>query len=559
MAAATALAVFGEEPQSYNVKRTHKVVFQALADARALYGGSRPIIVDGDETVITYDNLIRAALALGNALRKGTSVGEDVGIMLPSGAAAIIAFFALSAFGRVPTMLNFSLGAKSVLSAMRTAKVKRIVTAHKFIELGKFDALAEELSKRAELVFLEDVKDRLSVFDKAVAAVGQFMPGFVTQGPTTPSLVTEIVTKVPAPHFVTNFIARKPAYEQPAVILFTSGTEGEPKGVALSHANILSNIEQARNHVALYPHDTMFNPLPAFHCFGLIIGAILPLILGMKSVQHPTPLQPREISRRIRDTHATILLATDTFMSQYARAGEPGNLKSLRLAVSGGERVRDETRQLLRRSNAIEILEGYGVTETSPVLAVNQPGANHPGTVGHILPGMQARLEPVEGIPNAGRLFVKGPNVMLGYIRPQNPGVIVPPPGGWHDTGDIVHIDPEGYISIRGRMKRFAKIGGEAVSLAVVENCASALWPDFSHAAIALPDGRKGEHIVLLTTNPEADRIDLIGWAQNHGVPEIAVPKRIIHVDAIPVLGTGKIDYTQVEKMARTEKPAVLS
>jgi acyl-[acyl-carrier-protein]-phospholipid O-acyltransferase/long-chain-fatty-acid--[acyl-carrier-protein] ligase len=292
------------------------------------------------------------------------------------------------------------------------------------------------------------------------------------------------------------------------------------------------------------------------HCFGLNTGVILPLMLGFKTVLHPTPLQPKEISRRIRENDATILLSTDTFLSQYVRAGEDGDLNKLRIVACGAERVRDETRQLLHRKCSIDILEGYGLTEASPLAAINQPGANHAGTIGHLLPGMEARLEPVQGIPNAGRMFVRGPNVMLGYIRSNNPGVIQPPKDGWHDTGDVVHIDEEGFISIKGRLKRFAKIGGEAVSLAVVENIALALWPDFGHAAISMPDGRKGEHIVLLTTNPEADRIDLVGWAQNHGVPELAVPKRIIHIDAIPVLGTGKIDYTRVERMALAELSA---
>lgn len=544
LAAATALAVSGEELVSYRFQKAQKPVFQALVEARNFYGGTRAAVVDGDERVATYDDIIRAALALGNALRKGTAVGEAVGIMLPTGLASVISFFALSAFGRVPTMLNFTTGAASVKSAVRTAKVKRIVTAHKFVELAKLDGMVADLTGAAEIVYLEDVRENLSVFDKAVAAVGQFMPSFVTK---------------PAPSFVSQLLHPTPIYDRPAVILFTSGTEGEPKGVALSHKNLLVNVEQARCHIALYPTDIMFSPLPTFHCFGLTAGVFLPLMLGMKTVLHPTPLKPHEIVKRIKESGATILLATDTFISQYARAGEPGDLSSLRLSVCGAERVRDETRQLLRRKNFIEILEGYGVTETSPVAAANQPGANHPGTVGHLLPGMEARLEPVPGIPNAGRLFLKGPNIMLGYIRADNPGVIVPPKGGWHDTGDVVHIDEDGFIAIRGRLKRFAKIGGEAVSLAVVENCASALWPDFCHAAISLPDGRKGEHIVLLTTNPDAERVDLVGWAQNHGVSEIAVPRRIIHVEAIPVLGTGKTDYVKVEKMALAEKPAALT
>jgi len=522
LAVATIAAASGEDLIAFDMVRTKKSVFQALVDARAEYGGKRPIIVDSDESARTYDEIVRASLALGHALKKGTKSRESVGIMLPTSVAAIVTFFAVTAFDRVPAMLNFTNGSAGVLSAIRTAKVKRVVTAHKFIELAKLEALAAELAMVTEVIYLEDVRENLSILDKAVAGVGQFVPGL---------------------------IAWRGAHDEVAVILFTSGTEGAPKGVALSHANILANVEQVRAHIALYPNDVMFNPLPTFHCFGLTAGAILPLLLGLKCVYHPTPLQPHEIVRRIRATGATILLSTDTFMSQYARAGEQGDLNSLRLAVCGAERLRDETRQLLRRKYAIELLEGYGVTETAPVAACNQPGANRPGTVGRLMAGMEARLEPVEGIPHAGRLFLKGPNVMMGYIRPENPGVISPPEGGWHDTGDVVSIDEEGFISIKGRMKRFAKVGGETVSLAVVESCASAMWPDHSHAAIAVADGRKGEQIVLVTTNPDAERVELVGWAQNHGVSELAVPRRIVHAKEIPVLGTGKTDYVKVERL----------
>ncbi len=523
MAVATVAAASGEDIIAFDMVRTKKSVFQALADARAQYGGTRPILVDGDERVLTYDEIFRAALALGHALKKGTQAREAVGIMLPTSAGAVISFFAVTAYNRVPAMLNFTNGAAGVTSAIRTAKIKRVVTARKFIELAKLESLVAELANVAEVIYLEDVREKLSLMDKLAAGVGQHAPWLV---------------------------ARNGGADDLAVILFTSGTEGAPKGVALSHANILANVEQIRIHIALYPNDAMFNPLPTFHCFGLTVGAIMPLLLGLKSVYHPTPLQPHDIVRRIKAHGATILLSTDTFMSQYARAGDQGDLNSLRLAVCGAERVRDETRQLLRRKYSMEILEGYGVTEASPVVAANQPGAMRPGTVGRLLAGMQARLEPVEGIPGAGRLFVKGPNVMLGYIRPEKPGVIEPPEGGWHDTGDVVSIDDEGFIAIKGRMKRFAKVGGEVVSLAVVENCASAVWPDFAHAAVAFPDGRKGEQVTLITTNPDAQRLELVGWAHNHGVSELAIPRKIIHVKEIPVLGTGKTDYVKVEKMA---------
>ncbi len=504
--------------------RWQKPVFSALIDARSRFGAGRAALVDGDERVLTYEEIIRASLALGHALKKGTKSGESVGILLPTGAGAVIAFFAVSAYGRVPAMLNFTSGAAGLKSALGTAKVKRIVTARRFVLLGKLEGLIEQLEKTYQIVYLEDVREKLSLLDKIYAAVGTFVPSLV---------------------------ASHAMHSAPAVILFTSGTEGEPKGVALSHANLLSNVEQVRKHISLYETDILFNPLPTFHCFGLTVGSLMPLLLSIKVVCHPTPLQPHEIVKRIRATGATILLSTDTFISQYARAGDQGDLNSLRLAVCGAERLRDETRALLRKKYAIDLLEGYGVTEASPVVAANQQEANRPGTVGRLMTGMTARLEPVEGIPNAGRLFVKGPNVMLGYIKPDQPGVIQPPEGGWHDTGDVVSIDEEGFIAIKGRLKRFAKIGGETVSLAVVESIASALWPDHSHAAIAIPDGRKGEVIVLMTTNKEANRHDLVGWVHNHGVAELAVPRRIFAVDDIPVLGTGKTDYVQVEKRVK--------
>ena len=506
-----------------NPSRTHRSVFRALLDARHEFGGGEIILVDGDERALKYDEIVRASFALGHALKRGTARGEAVGIMLPSSAGAVIAFFALSAYGRVPAMLNFTSGVANLKSALATAKIKRIVTAHRFIELAKLEQLVSELSHSAEIVYLEDVRNQLSTFDKVAAVLGPRMP----------------------------FLYRKHVSpESTAVILFTSGTEGAPKGVVLSHVNLLANVEQVRLHIELFPTDVLFNPLPTFHCFGLTAGALMPLFLGIKAVLHPTPLQPHDIVRRIRELRATILLTTDTFITQYARAGHEGDLKTLRLAVCGAERLRDETRQLLRRKYHIELLEGYGVTEASPVVAANQIGANRLGTVGHLMPGMEYRLEPVEGIPYGGRLFIRGPNVMLGYLKPEAPGQIQPPPEGWYDTGDVASIDPEGFISIRGRVKRFAKIGGETVSLAVVENCASALWPDFAHAAVTLPDPRKGEQIVLVTTAPDAGRGDFIGWAHRHGVPELAVPRRILHVQSIPVLGTGKTDYMSVQKLA---------
>lgn len=508
---------------SLDLSRTRRTLFRALLDAAGKFGADRPILVDADERVLTYRDLIRATLALGYALKQGIPNGEALGVLLPTGAAAVISVFAISAYGRVPAMLNFTSGLENLRTAIRMAKVKRIVTAHRFITLGNFEALEEELARECTLLYLDDIRENLPLAAKAAAGIGAFAPRAVT---------------------------RRHSPDRPAAILFTSGTEGEPKGVALSHANILANVEQVRAHIDIFDNDVLFNPLPVFHCFGLTVGALMPVLLGVKAVLHPTPRQPHEIVRRIREHQATILLATDTFVSQYVRAAGETDFNSLRLAVCGAERLRDETRQLARRKCNVELLEGYGVTEASPVIAANQPGANRPGTVGHAVKAVELRVEPVEGIREGGRLLVRGPNVMLGYLRPDEPGKIHPPHDGWHDTGDIVSIDDDGYLSIRGRIKRFAKVAGETVSLTVVENCASALWPDHCHAAIALKDDRRGECITLVTTNSDADRSELVVWVRNHGVSELAVPRRVIAVDEIPVLGSGKTDYPGVSKLA---------
>lgn len=512
-------------PVAYSQRRANTDLFSALLRAKRTFGAKTVAVVDGDGSEFDYQTIVRGAFALGSALKKHTAKGENVGVLLPTGIGAALAFFALSAYGRVPAMLNFTAGARNIKAALKAAEAKTIVTAKKFIELGELGGLIAELEQDATIIYLEDIRESLGLSDKAAGALGPFLPGLFRV---------------------------KSGTNRTGVVLFTSGTEGDPKGVVLTHRNVLSNVEQVRAHIGLNTDtDILFNPLPTFHCFGLTVGAILPMIAGVKVIFHPTPLQPREIARRIRDTQSTILLSTDTFIGQYARAGGDDDMMSVRLAVCGAERVRDETRQLVRKKFSIEILEGYGATEASPVVAANMWEKNKPGTVGCLMSAMEYELVPVEGIENGGRLKIRGPNIMAGYLRASNPGVLEPPEGGWHDTGDIVSVDEDGFIRIKGRVKRFAKIGGEMVSLAVVENCASAIWPDHLHAAATLPDPRKGEQIVLLSECPDANRTDILAWAQNHGVAELSVPKKIFIVDEIPVLGTGKLDYGAVQKMAR--------
>lgn len=513
-------------PLPWRAGRAKTDIFSAVIRSAKEFGGKKVAIVDGDGTEVDYKTVLRGAFALGSALGKKFKKDETVGIMLPTGAGAVIAFCAVLASGRLPAMLNFTAGSANIKSAMKAGKITKIVTAHKFIELGGLEALVEELSDAAEFIYLEDVRESLGLMDKVAGGLGPVFPGL---------------------------FHRKQNHKKPGVVLFTSGTEGEPKGVVLSHHNIVSNVEQVRSHIGLDPKtDSVFNPLPTFHCFGLTVGAILPLIAGVRAVFHPSPLQPREIAGRIEDTQSTILLATDTFIGQYARVAKEGALDSVRLAVCGAERVRDETRAFVRKKFNIEILEGYGATEAAPVVAANQMEFNKPGTVGRLMADMEFELVPVEGIEEGGKLRIRGPNIMLGYMRSSAPGVIEPLQDGWHDTGDICVMDDDDCIRIMGRVKRFAKIGGEMVSLAVVENCASAIWPDDMHAAAAIPDPRKGEQIVLLSTAADADRSALLAWCQSHGVSELSVPRKVYHVDEVPVLGTGKTDYGAVGKMVRS-------
>ena len=513
-----------EELSKRGQQRIRRDLLGAFLQACKTHGASRKILTDGDGRVLTYGELRRAAFALSAPLKKLTQPHENIGVLLPTGAGAVIALLTIHAAGLTPAMLNFTAGIKNLKAAAATAPLKTVLTSRKFIEIAGLSDLIDGLSDVVTVIYLEDLKEQIGLGGKLRAVLGPILPRA----------------------FIPN-----PSPDDTGVILFTSGTEGNPKGVVLSHANILANVEQIEEHVRLEDSDIIFNALPTFHCYGLTAGTLWPIFSGYDVVLHPSPLQPKAIAKRIFKTQSTVIFATDTFLQHYMRASKDGGLSSLRIAVCGAERVREETRKTAQERFSIEVLEGYGVTECAPVLAANQPGDIRAGTIGKMLPGIESRIEPVEGLEDAGRLWVRGPNIMKGYISAENPGQVVTLPDGWHDTGDVVSVDEEGYYVIRGRIKRFAKIGGEMVSLTVVENCAAAVWPDHTHAAAIVPDPKKGERIILITDHPKPNRGELLRWAQTHGVPEISVPKKIIAVEAVPVLGTGKLDYVSVTNMAK--------
>ncbi len=464
--------------------------------------------------------MLIGARVLGAKLMKLAKDGEAVGVMLPTSNGAALTVLGLISANRVPAMMNFTAGAANISAACTAAKVSTVVTSRAFVEKANLDKLIETLQTQVSFVYLEDVRARVSLLDKVSAALRYQKP----------------------------LASGKPSDR--AVILFTSGSEGAPKGVVLSHSNILANVAQAAARIDFGREDKVFNVLPVFHSFGLTIGVVLPLVSGVPVYLYPSPLHYRFVPELVYASNATVLFGTDTFLTGYARMANAYDFRSIRYIVAGAEPVRPATRALYMEKFGLRILEGYGVTETAPVLALNTPMYSRSGTVGRVLPGIETRLEPVEGVADGGRLFVRGPNVMLGYLKADKPGVLEPVNDGWHDTGDIVSIDSSGFVTIKGRAKRFAKVGGEMVSLAAVEELASQCWPAALSAAAALPDPRKGQRLVLLTQEKEASRTAFLQFLKAKGAADLMIPSEVLVVEAMPLLGSGKLDFGGVAKLA---------
>ncbi|WP_207460451.1 acyl-[ACP]--phospholipid O-acyltransferase [Azospirillum sp. SYSU D00513] len=496
----------------------------ALLEAGRSTGKGAAAVQDGDFTTLSYRALTARSLVLGRILTQGTAPGEAVGVLLPTASPTAAVFFGLAAHGRPAAMLNFTAGPDSLMAACRAAGVRRIVTSAQFVEKGRLGPLVDTLSADHSIVYLEDVRQGLGLSDKLRGLAAMLSPEW--------------------------FLPPQGKREDVAAILFTSGSEGPPKGVALTHDNLLANMAQIASVVDFTRQDTVFNCLPVFHSFGLTGGLLLPVLNGVKTVLYPNPRHVRLIPELIYQTNATILFGTDFFLNAWARSADPYDFRSVRMAFAGAERLQEETRRLYADRLRVHVLEGYGTTETSPVIAVNTPARFRPGSVGQLLPGMEAELTPVPGVPVGGRLRVRGPNVMKGYLHADRPGEIHPPDGGWHDTGDIVDIDADGFLRIVGRVKRFAKVAGEMIPLGLVEEMAVLADPDAPHAAVALPDPRRGERIVLVTTGAALTRDALVAAARAKGAPEIAIPRDILRVPAIPLLGTGKTDYPAVARLA---------
>jgi acyl-[acyl-carrier-protein]-phospholipid O-acyltransferase / long-chain-fatty-acid--[acyl-carrier-protein] ligase len=498
---------------------TDRTVVEAMVEAAKIQGWGRIAVEDPVAGKLSYRKLLMATRVLAGKFEALAGEGEAVGVMLPNANGAAATLLGMMSAGRVPAMINFTAGVTNIQAACTAAEVRTLVTSRAFVERARLEKLVDTLAKTVRIVYLEDLRETISLGDR-IRGLIRYRRALVPRNA-----------------------------DEPAAILFTSGSEGTPKGVVLSHRNMLSNAAQAAARIDFGRTDKVFNTLPVFHAFGLTVGLVLPLVSGVPVFLYPSPLHYRVVPELVYGANATILFGTDTFLSGYARAAHPYDFRSVRYVLAGAEPVKEATRRLWSEKFGLRILEGYGVTETAPALALNTPMFNRFGTVGRLLPGIEARLEPVPGIEEGGRLYVHGPNVMLGYLKADRPGVLTPPEEGCHDTGDIVAIDREGFVTIKGRAKRFAKIGGEMISLAAVESLASELWPNAQSAVVTEADPRRGERLVLVTEKKGATRSAFQAYAKSKGAPDLMAPAEVMVLEKLPVLGSGKADLVSVARL----------
>lgn len=477
----------------------------------------------------SYRDIVIKSFVLGKYLKRRTEPEEHVGLFLPNSVAALCSFFGLTAYDRIPVMLNFSVGAQNMVSMCKTAQVRIVVTSLAFVKTAKMEDAVKMMEEAGvKIIYLEKAAKEIGLWDKINA------------------YLRYKIKRVPI----------KKGGNRKAVILFTSGSEGTPKAVVLSHANIISNIKQMSAIETINVTDTVFNALPMFHSFGLVVGTLFPLFEGSKLFLYPSPLHYRVVAEIVYEIGASIMFGTDTFFRGYGRIAHPFDFHNIRFMFGGAEAVKPDTRNIWMERLGIRVLEAYGATECSPVVSANNRIFNRFGSIGKLLPAIEYKIEPVLGIEKGGELVVRGPNIMMGYILPDNPGVLVPLEGGWYHTGDVVEIDEIGFVYIRDRIKRFAKIGGEMVSLnAVHEMVCKAYETDgeFQYGVVAIPHESKGEQIVLATNNRNVSQDGLHAYIRANAMSELFLPRIILYMEKLPVFATGKADNVTLKKIVLAE------
>lgn len=507
-------------------------ITQDFVHRYALNHPSQPLFCDYPTPPLSYRDTYRRIYALGKLIAAAAPEQARVGVMLPTSVGASVSFFACVFQGKTPVFLNPTVGIPQALSACKTVQLQTVFTAQRLLDRSEQARnIVDALRKNGvNVILLEDLRSKLTLGIKlktlfasfAVTRASRFLPGYAADE------------------------------DAEACILFTSGSEGMPKGVSLSHRNLISNCEQILTRLQATNSDVLLNALPIFHSFGLIGGVILPYRSGVTAVLFPTPLDYRLIPEIAYETNTTIFFSTDTFLANYAKTAHQNDFSSLHSVFAGAEKLKPATRQVWIEKFGVRVLEGYGVTETAPVISFNATGQCKNGSVGKPLPHIETRLESIAGVTDGGRLHVRGPNIMRGYYLPDNPGVLVPPPDGWHDTGDIATIGEDGYIHIVGRVKRFIKVAGEMVPLDGLEAvlAAYAAQHDVQIAAVGVADAKRGEKIVLVSTG-EVDLDDTANHLKSQNCSPLWKPRALKVVAEIPLLASGKKDYPAITRLAQ--------
>jgi acyl-[acyl-carrier-protein]-phospholipid O-acyltransferase/long-chain-fatty-acid--[acyl-carrier-protein] ligase len=495
---------------------------------------SNLFIADSTGRELAYGRALTAALLLAGAVRKRTGNDKMVGLLLPASVGGALANLGVTLTGKVPVNLNFTAGKESMDAAIQQCKIRTVITSKVFLTKAKLEA-------PQGAIYVEDL---LKEFGGAAKLIALLKARLLPQAMLRPSV---------KPHDL-------------ATVIFSSGSTGIPKGVMLSHFNLVSNCDAVLEVFDLDYRDRFLGVLPFFHSFGFMATIWLPVIAGCAAVYHPIPTDAKVIGELVEKYKGTFLLGTPTFCGAYARKCPREQFISLRYVVVGAEKLRDSQRIEFQEAFGKELLEGYGCTELSPVVAFNTPNfgdgasmqvGNKPGTVGLPIPGVAARvtdpetkevLEPGQ----VGLLEVRGPNRMLGYLdQPERTAAAYH--DGWYITGDLGAIDEDGFIRITDRLARFSKIGGEMVPHLKVEEMVSSLTGDAPSAVAGLPDERKGERLVVLYTAQDVTPEELWGRLSATEMPKLWVPKQsdIHQVEALPLLGTGKLDLRGVRTKAQ--------
>jgi acyl-[acyl-carrier-protein]-phospholipid O-acyltransferase/long-chain-fatty-acid--[acyl-carrier-protein] ligase len=505
-------------------------VLSAVAETARKHPG-QIILEDATPQTLTYRKLMVGADVLAQALRGAITGGERVGLLMPNVNATPVVILALWSLGKVPAVLNFSSGTPTMLACAELAGLKHIVTSRAFLERARLKV--DDFAKAGiSLIYLEDLRASLTGSRKFLTLLRHVLnPQSIIRSSTSAGST--------------------------AVIVFTSGSEGVPKGVELTHGNILANIRQMLAVTDFTDRDRVFNCLPLFHSFGLTVGVLLPLVRGIYVFLYPSPLHYRNVPAALYERDCTVFLSTNTFLNGYARKAHPYDFRSMRYLFAAAEKLQEATALAWSQKYGVRILEGYGATECAPCVSANTPLEPRCGSVGRLLPGMECKLEPVEGVADGGRLFVRGPNVMKGYLNP-DANAKFQALGGWYDTGDIVSVDAEGYLHIRGRMKRFAKVSGEMVSLSAVEDALAGAFPHYGlHCQIAVitrPEENKGEMLIAVTNEPKLTLDEIRNAIKAKGLTNLSTPREIKVVKEIPKLGTGKVNHRELQALLSDSK-----